>query len=121
MTIVPNALCMLQVLVHDDCTICTIASYVIGTIIFLIVTVNMEYHIIVLIARDFVFQTSIISVWILFLLVSAELFAVLVSIRVNGVLEFVSFTICLPLELPQQASTLDLDCDSNLRLGPRYL
>ena len=77
MTIVPNALCMLQVslhgnyipnarfacyrLVHDDCTICPIASYGIGTIIFLIVTVNMEY-IIALIARDFVFQTSIVSV-----------------------------------------------------------
>ena len=29
--------------------------------IFLIVTVNMEYHIIVLIARDFAFQLSIVS------------------------------------------------------------
>ena len=93
----------------------------IGTIIFLIVTVNMEYHIIVLIARDFVFQTSIGSVWISFLLVAAELFAILVSIHVNGSLEFVSSTICRPLQLPQQASTLDLACDSNLRLGPRYL
>ena len=53
--------CMLQVLVHDNCTICAIANYGIGTIIFLIVTVNLEYHIIVLIAHYFVFQTSIVS------------------------------------------------------------
>ena len=46
---------MLQVLVHDDCTLCAIACYGVGKIIFLIVTVNMEYHIIVLITRDFVF------------------------------------------------------------------
>ena len=37
-------------------TICTIAGYGIGTIIFLIATVTLEYHIIVLIARDFVFR-----------------------------------------------------------------
>ena len=43
------------------------ACYGIGIIIFLIVTVNREYYIIVLIAPDFVFQTSIVS---------AELFAV---------------------------------------------
>ena len=64
-------------LVHDDCTkctlhvtgvstwwlyhFCTIACYGTVTIIFLIVTVNMEYHIIVLIARDFAFQISFIS------------------------------------------------------------
>ena len=53
-----------------------IACYGFSTIIFLIVTVSMEYHIIVLIARNFVFQRSIVSVWISFLLVSAELFAV---------------------------------------------
>ena len=46
------------------------------TIIFLIVTMNMEYHIKVLITRNFVFQRSIFSVLISFLLVSAELFAV---------------------------------------------
>ena len=57
-------------------TICTIACYVIGAITFLIVTVNMEYYIIVLIALEFVFKTSIVSAWISFLLVSAELFAV---------------------------------------------
>ena len=68
--------CMLQLLVHDDRKICTIACSGIGTIIFQIVTVNMEYHIIVLIARYFVFQTLIVSAWIWFLLVSAELFAV---------------------------------------------
>ena len=33
----------------------------IGTIIFLIVTVNMEYHFVELIARDLVFQLSIVS------------------------------------------------------------
>ena len=90
---------MLQVLVHDDCTICTIACYGIATIIFLIVTVNMEYSIIVLIARDIVFQTSIVSAWISFLLVSAELFAVCVSIHVNVSLEVVGCTICRPSQL----------------------
>ena len=114
-------ICMLQVLVLNDCTICTIARHGIGTIIFLIMTVNVEYHIIVRIARDFLFHTSIVSVWILFLLVSAELIAVWVSILVNVSLEFVGLTICRPLQLLLQASTLDLDCDSNLRLGPTYL
>ena len=38
-----------------------VACYGIVTIIFLIVTVNMEYHIIGLIARDFAFQISIVS------------------------------------------------------------
>ena len=99
MIIEPDAYSMLQVLAHDDCTICTVACYGIGTIIFLIVTVNMEYHIIVLIARDFVFQTSVVAAWIWFLLVSAELFAVWVSIRVNISLEVVGFTICRPLQL----------------------
>ena len=47
--------------VHDDGIICTIACYGIGTIIFLIVIVNMEYHIIVLITRYSVFQISIVS------------------------------------------------------------
>ena len=45
-----------------------IFGHEISAIIFLIVTVNMEYHIVGLIARDFVFQTSIVSVWISFLL-----------------------------------------------------
>ena len=39
-------------------------------------TVNMEHHIVGLIARDYVYQTSIVSLWISFILVSAELFAV---------------------------------------------
>ena len=51
-------ICMLQVLVHNGCTICTIKNYGICTIIFLIVTVNMKYHIIVFIARDFVFYSD---------------------------------------------------------------
>ena len=38
-----------------------IACYGTVTIIFLIVTVNMKYHIIVLIARDFAFQISVVS------------------------------------------------------------
>ena len=154
MTIVPNSLCMLQVLVHRGCipnarlacyrlvhdefTIWTIEIYGIGTIIFLIVTVNNEYHIIVLIACDFVFQISVISIWISFLLVSAELFVVWVSIHVNIALEFVGFTICHPLQLVLQALTLDLywysnfrlwswtgiwifNWDSDLHLGPTYV
>ena len=54
-------------LVHDDCTrywcqymmivpFAQIACYGTVTITFLIVTVNIEYHIIVLITRDFAFQ-----------------------------------------------------------------
>ena len=53
--------CMLQMCVHDDGIICTIACYGIRTMIFLIVTVNPEYHIIVLIVRDSVFQLWIVS------------------------------------------------------------
>ena len=49
-----STVCMLR-LVHDD-YICKIVHYGTVTIIFLIVTVNMEYHIIVLIARDFAFR-----------------------------------------------------------------
>ena len=48
-------ICMLQLLVHDDCTICTISSYELGTILCLIVTVNMEFYIIEIIAHEFVF------------------------------------------------------------------
>ena len=36
------------------CTICTILSYELGTILCLIVTVNMEFYIIEIIAREFV-------------------------------------------------------------------
>ena len=53
--------CMLQVWVNCDHIICTIACYGIGTIIFLIVIVNMEYDIIVFIARDSMFQIWIVS------------------------------------------------------------
>ena len=129
MIIVPDAYSMLQVLVHDDYIsnaelhltgVSTwwlyhlhFACYGIGTIIFLIVTVNREYPIIVLIARDFVFQTFIVSAWIWFLLVSAELFAVWVSIHVNVSLEVVCFTICCPLQLS--------DCSSIFALYPHNL
>ena len=37
------------------CTICTISSYELGTILCLIVTVNMEFYIIEIITRKFVF------------------------------------------------------------------
>ena len=84
-------ICMFQVLVHDGCIICTNCMLWAVTIIFRILTVLMEYHIIVLITRNFVFQRSIVSVWILFLMVSAELFAVWVSIHGNWSLEVVSF------------------------------
>ena len=46
---IPNARFACYWLVHDDLTIWTIESYGIGTIIFLIVTANIEYHIILLI------------------------------------------------------------------------
>ena len=53
--------CILSVLLYDVCTICTIiASYEICTTILLI-------------AQDFVFQTSIVSVWISFLRISVDI------------------------------------------------
>ena len=55
-----STICMLQVWVHCDCIICTIACYRIGTI-FLLVIVNMEYDIIVFIVPNLVFQIWIIS------------------------------------------------------------
>ena len=42
-------------LLHDVCTICTISSYELGIILCLIMTVNMEFYIIGIIARKFVF------------------------------------------------------------------
>ena len=50
-----------------------IIGHKIRTIIFLIMTVNKEHHIVELIARDFVFQTLFVSAWIL---VSDEFFAI---------------------------------------------
>ena len=46
-------ICMLQVGVHCASIICTIAYY---GMVHMILIVNMEYHIIVFIVRDFVFQ-----------------------------------------------------------------
>ena len=104
-----------------------IACYGIGTIIFLIVTVSMEYHIIVLITCNFVFQRSIVSVWISFLLVSAVLFAVWVSIRVYRSLEVVGVTICHPFAISAASFELALGLlleslpGTRIRLGPTYL
>ena len=47
-------ICMLRLL-HDVGTIFTISSYKLGTMLGLIVTVNMEFYIIKIIARKFVF------------------------------------------------------------------
>ena len=46
-------ICMLRLL-HDVCTICTISSYELGTILCLIVTVNIEFYFIEITAREFV-------------------------------------------------------------------
>ena len=43
-------------LLHDICAICTISSYELGTIHCLIVTVNMEFYIIDILASEFVFS-----------------------------------------------------------------
>ena len=98
-------------LVHDE-YICIIACFKIGAIIFLIVTVNMEYHFILLNYRSrFGFSDidSFCSNLVLFL--SAEFFAVWVSIRVNvaQVCVFYNFT----------SFAIATDWDSNLRLGTR--
>ena len=58
-------ICMLQMWVHDDHIICTIACHEIRTMMFLIVIVNQEYHIIVLIARDSVLQFSSRFCWVI--------------------------------------------------------
>ena len=47
-------ICMLRLL-HDVCTICTILSYELGTILCLILTVNMEFYFIKIITCEFVF------------------------------------------------------------------
>ena len=47
-------ICMLRLL-HDVGTIFTILSYDLGTILCIIVTVSMEFYIIEIIAREFVF------------------------------------------------------------------
>ena len=102
---------------------CTIACYGTVTIIFLIVTVNMEYHIIELIARDFAFQISIVSAEFgssYFCWVNCSLcFYALVQFKVHW-----SWRICSSLtvrsRLRHESSTwtpnLNLDWDSNLRL-----
>ena len=54
-------ICILQVGVHYAGIICKIACYGIGTIMSLIVIVNMEYDIIVFIVCDLVFQIWIVS------------------------------------------------------------
>ena len=52
--------CMLSLLLHDVCTICTIASYEISTMKLLL-------------AQDFVFQTSIVLAWIVFFCISVDI------------------------------------------------
>ena len=46
-------ICMLRLL-HDVCAICTISSYELGTILCLIVTVNMEFYFIEIISSEFI-------------------------------------------------------------------
>ena len=100
---------MLLVWVHDACIICTIACNGIITMIFLIVIVNPEYHIIVLNYRSR-FGFSDINI------VSVELFAVWVSICVLVAVEFVCFTICRPLQLPRTGTRI-FDLELHLKLG----
>ena len=113
--------CMLQVWVHDTCVICTIACYGNGTIIFLIVTVNMEYYIIVLITRNFVFRDqSFLYGFRFFSFLLSYLQFEFLSMSADLLRCWVSQFAAL-LQLPLQASTLYLDCSSNLSLGPTYL
>ena len=53
-------------LLHDVRTNCTISSYKLGTILCLIVTVNMEFYIIEIIARDSVFWNHLFIYWFRF-------------------------------------------------------
>ena len=97
--------CMLQMWVHDDGIICTIACYGIWKMIFLIVIVNLEDYIIVLLARNSVLQFSSRFCWVI----------------LQFAFEVEDFTICHPFQLQLQASTLYLDGGSNLHRGPTYL
>ena len=54
-------ICMLRLL-HDVCTICTISGYELGTILCLIVTVNMEFYIIKIIPSEFVLWHLLFSI-----------------------------------------------------------
>ena len=112
--------CMLR-LVHDD-FICTIACYGIGTIIFLIVTVNMEYHIIVLNYRfrpGFLDIESFCCIWFIsFLLFIAVVFFAWVQFMVSLGLENVQFFNC-PIAISIRLFDLDLEFnwDSDLQPG----
>ena len=98
--------CMLQMWVHDDGIICTIACNGIRAMIFLIVIVNPEYHIIVLIAHDSVF---------------AVLFSFLLSYFAFLHLRLMVSQFAILLQLQLQALTLYLDWSFNLHRGPTYL
>ena len=54
-------ICMLRLL-HDVCILYTILSYELGTILCIIMTVNMEFYIIEIIARKFVFWHLLFSI-----------------------------------------------------------
>ena len=117
-------ICMLQVWVHCDGSICTIACYGIGTIIFLIVIVNMEYHIIVFITRDSVFQIWIVSpeigysrfCWVNFSLCFFAWVRFKVCWRNCS-----SLTVCSQLRYESSTCVRNMDWHSNLQLGPKYL
>ena len=114
-------ICMLQVWVHCDGIICTIACYGIITIIFLTVIVNIEYHIIVFIPRDSVFQ-----IWIVSAAFSSSCFCWVTCsliLCISAVLGEFDWRICSSLTVRSQlwyeSATWIWNLD--LQLGPTYL
>ena len=121
MGIVPDAYLHVTGLVHENCTRCIFPFYSVNTwelyqmhicmlqmIIFLIATVDKEYHFIVLITRNFVFQTSIVSAGVCFFsfLLSALQFEFSLQLMpfkvIWGFRMLQSFEVLFPARLPLQ-------------------
>ena len=110
-------ICMLRLL-HDVGTIFTIFSYELGTILCLLMTVNMQFYIIEIIAFEFVFRHLLYGY-------SLRFFASLltlhfwVSFRVHISLRLFASQICSPFTICH--SFLFLNWKVGLEPGPTYL
>ena len=93
--------CMLQMWVHDDGIICTIACNWVRTMIFLIVIVNPEYHIITVIVRDSVFQ-----LWVFLLSAISICFFALMRFTVHLIWEFAVLYITVCTQFWYKSSTV---------------
>ena len=122
---------MLQVWVHCAGVSCTIACYVIGTIMFLIVSLNMKYDVIIFIIHNAVFQ-----IWIIWAEFGSSRFFLCMS-AVHDEFDWricSSLTVCLQFQyesstgtrylkhvLGLEFSTGNLDWNWELGLEPTHL